>query len=215
MEDYRIVKNNLWNKVLYHPEIEGKDNIPTDEGIIFCGNHLSDVDGNIIARSSDRNICLPYENKVRQKNFSKFIEYLANNGSLCFFADDYRLIKFKLESLRNKECEILNNNSMRSGDCSQAMYLISKEKEYYEKIISLFNEEKANNKYQFIMPFGKDAFILAREMGFYIVPFALSGEYNNVKKVSFGESFPVYDIDETKKKVEDTVKKLIKRNSCM
>ena len=69
MEKFRKTANNVWKaisrfvvtnvirlycKIVYKYEVIGKENIPKEGALLFCGNHTSYLDGPLIIITSPR-----------------------------------------------------------------------------------------------------------------------------------------------------------------
>ena len=46
----------LWFKIVYQVKIEGLENIPKDEALIFCGNHRSYIDPPLMVATGKRDM---------------------------------------------------------------------------------------------------------------------------------------------------------------
>ena len=44
-------------KIMYRVEIEGIENIPKNEGVILCGNHIHALDAPVLIVKSKKEIC--------------------------------------------------------------------------------------------------------------------------------------------------------------
>lgn len=226
MNNYHTVKNSLFFKMYHHPIIEGKNNIPKSDAVIFCGNHLSDIDAQLVTCSAGRIVSwkdLREHSSTRRHRVSEsVIEFVSNGGSVGMFPEEiiniYRLSQLKVMFLEQRALEV-SNSHIRSGDKMTSLSYLQKAIDTELKVMEEAKKELINKginvvDYDVLLPFSKDAIALASETGAAIVPFAVCGKYSyrtgfRVNRIRFGEAFKVYDEDESSRYLEESVKKLI------
>ena len=226
MNNYQTVKNSLFLKMYHHPIIEGKKNIPKSEAVIFCGNHLSNVDAQLVTCSAGRIVSWKnlreYSSTRRHKVSDSVIDFVINGGSVGMFPEEtiniYRLAQLKIMFLEQRALQI-SNSHIRSGEMMTSLSYLLKNIDDELKVMEEAKQELINKginvvDYDVLLPFSKDAITLASETGTSIVPFAVCGKYSyrngfRINRIRFGEAFKVYDEDEAKLYLEGSVKQLI------
>lgn len=222
MQGYKVLRNNLFIKMWYHPKVIGRQKIPKSGSVIFCGNHLESIDDKLVTCSAGRIIC--WENFLNSSSeialSADEIAYANNGGSFGFFADNlterYQEIKLQLNILEQMSSEISNNNSFRSCDPMTAKDINNQElakmqKELEEERLKLINLG-INIDDIFVPSFSEKVISLAYETGACIVPFAIEKGTFHTTKISFGDSFFVYDQEEGMQYLNESIKKLFYQN---
>ena len=54
MQGYKVLRNNLFIKMWYHPKVIGRQKSPKSGSVIFCGNHLESIDDKLVTCSAGR-----------------------------------------------------------------------------------------------------------------------------------------------------------------
>lgn len=211
------IKRKLF-KLKYKPIVLDKNNIP-NEKVIFCGNHLTQLDSKIVNSVTNRNITWLDNNY----NYSK--EKILSENCIGIFPEgiynEYRLIQLRIMELEREIIKINNNPHLRSSE--RMIYLtylqedIKRELEKLEK--SKIKIEKLGIKVinnDVLLPFNERAIKIAYETNTKIVPFAI--DYNNLHKknkikIRFGEPITISsDTKEENELLRNTVKQLIYKN---
>lgn len=213
--------NNLLFNIKHHPIIFDKKNIPKkNEIVIFCGNHLTEIDSRLVSIITKRDILW------LNNNYNLCKEQLEKGVSVGTFPENiinkYRLTQLRIMKLEKRILSEYSNPYIRSSD---RMNYISYLQEEIKK--ELDNLEKAKQELQLqgievikndvLLPFTEDTIKLANETNTKIVPFAI--DYNDLYvhspiKIRFGE--PIIVSDNIKKENEilrNNIKQLIYKNS--
>ena len=212
------LKRKLFN-LKYHPTILEKKYIPQkNEIVIFCGNHLSELDSKLVSSATNRNIYWLNDNYEACKR------NLKSGKSIGIFPEKvpniYRLVQLRIMELENKIIKINNNHYLRSADCMISLaYLeqdIRKEIETLERTKKELESQGVNViKNDVLLPFNEQAVKLAYETNTKIVPFAV--DYSNISKkhpkIRFGEPMTISDnIQKENEILRNEVKQLIYKN---
>lgn len=178
---YQIMRpiTNLYVDLVFRPKIYGKELIPKSGGIIFAGNHLTDMDQTIVIRSTRRSV----------RFLTKKELYHGFSGVILKWYDTIPVDRENKE--KNVSME-LSKEALLKGDA-----------------INIFPEGKRNKTDDILLPFKYGAVSLAKKTNTYIVPFGIYGKMKPFKKrviVNFGEPFKVDgDLDEA----NDNLRKII------
>lgn len=184
---YQIMRpiTNVYVGLVFRPKIYNKKVIPKKGGIIFAGNHLTDMDQTIVIKSTRRSV----------RFLTKKELYHGFLGVILKWYDTIpvdRENKEKNTSMKESEEALLN------GDA-----------------INIFPEGKRNKTDEILLPFKYGAVSLAKKTDCYIVPFGICGKMKPFKKkviVNYGEPFKVSgDLDKANEKLRKTIIELIEK----
>lgn len=179
---------NLVTTVVYRPKIYNKDKIPKKGGIIFAGNHLTEMDQLIVIKSTKRTIRFLTKKELYYGVLGKILEWYDTIP-----VDRYN--KDKNEAMRISE-EALNNG----------------------QAINIFPEGKRNKTSDILLPFKFGAVSLAKKTNCYIVPFGVCGRLKPFGKrvvVNFGEPFKVDgDLEQANEMLKEKIICLIEKGRC-
>lgn len=148
---YRLVRPilTILFKLIFHPHIIGKENIPNNEKIILAGNHTNILDCLLLISSTKRTV-----------HFLAKAE--LTKGPLGFIFKNMGIIPVDRTAKQNKEAyneaiKFLENN----------------------KVIGIFPESTINRtKTEITIPFKKGAVRMAYQTDTKIIPFSITGKYN-------------------------------------
>ena len=155
---------NLVTTVVYRPKIYNKDLIPKNGGIIFAGNHLTDMDQLIVIKSTKRTIRFLTKKELYHGVLGKILEW-------------YDTIPVDRENKDENQAMRLSEEALNNGQA-----------------INIFPEGKRNKTSDILLPFKFGAVSLAKKTNSYIVPFGVCGRLKPFGKrvvVNFGEPFKV------------------------
>ena len=184
---YQIMRpiTNLYVDLVYRPKIYNKNIIPKKGGIIFAGNHLTDMDQTIVIRATKRSVRFLTKKELY-------------HGFLGVILKWYDTIPVDRD---NKA----KNNSMK----------ISEEALLKGDAINIFPEGTRNKTNDVLLPFKYGAVSSASKTDSYIVPFGICGKMKPFKKrviVNFGEPFKVDgDLEEANEKLKNIIIDLIEK----
>lgn len=148
---YRLVRPilTILFKLIFHPHIIGKENIPKNEKIILAGNHTNILDCLLLISSTKRTVHFLAKAELTQ-------------GPLGFIFKNMGIIPVDRKAKQNKEAyneaiKFLENN----------------------KVIGIFPESTINRtKTEITIPFKKGAVRMAYQTDTKIIPFSITGKYN-------------------------------------
>lgn len=184
---YQVMRpiTNLYVDIVFRPKIYNKNLIPKKGGIIFAGNHLTDMDQTIVIKSTKRSVRFLTKKELYHGLLGKVLKW-------------YDTIPVDRE---NKE----KNMAME----------ISKEALFNGDAINIFPEGKRNKTNDILLPFKFGAVSLAQKTDSYIVPFGICGKMKPFKRrviVNFGEPFKVGgDLEEANEKLRNIIIDLIEK----
>ena len=184
---YQIMRpiTNLYVDLVFRPKIHGKELIPKSGGIIFAGNHLTDMDQTIVIRSTRRSDRLLTKKELY-------------HGFLGVILKWYGTIPVDRENKEKNISMELSKEALLKGDA-----------------INIFPEGKRNKTDDILLPFKYGAVSLAKKTNTYIIPFGICGKMKPFKKrviVNFGEPFKVDgDLDEANNNLRKIIIDLIEK----
>jgi 1-acyl-sn-glycerol-3-phosphate acyltransferase len=172
--------------IIYRPIAVHKEYIPKEGPIVFAGNHKHNYDPLLVCMSTRRMVHFMAKKELHQGKYGKFFEI---TGTISVDRGN--------DTTKSKEAamEVLNNGYA----------------------LGIFPEGTRNKTDKIILPFKYGAVSFAKKANATIVPFAITGDYkfnNDNLVIEFGKPFkPGEDLEETNKKLEDVVVKLLKKNT--
>lgn len=105
----------LYIKLVYRLKVIGRENIPNNGPIIFCGNHRSLIDAPLIYAVSGRKMRFLAKKELTKSKLFSFIGYLANAIYVNRDAKDMVAIKTALKTLKSGENIALFPEGTRNG----------------------------------------------------------------------------------------------------
>lgn len=171
-------------KIIFHPKIIGKENIPQTGKIILAGNHTNILDCLLLISSTKRTVHF-------------LAKYELAKGPFGFIFKNMGIIPVNRKAKRNKEAyekaiEYLNHN----------------------KVIGIFPESTLNKTAEPTIKFKKGAARMAIQTKSQIIPFSITGKYNIIGKritITFEKPYTTKTKDETKEtdKLREKINKMI------
>jgi len=105
----------LYCKVIYRTKIYGKNNIPKNGPVLFCGNHRNYLDPQIIVATSPREMRFIAKEELSKNLFFKVLGNLFNVIYVKRDEKDISALKDSLKTLKNGECLGLFPEGTRNG----------------------------------------------------------------------------------------------------
>jgi len=106
----------IFCKIVYRAEVEGLENIPKDEPVIFCGNHKSLLDAPLMLATSKEEDAVFIAKEELKKVF--IIRLVAKVYTAIFVKRDEKdvvALKDILKSLKNKKSIVIFPEGTRNG----------------------------------------------------------------------------------------------------
>lgn len=184
---YQVMRpiTNLYVDVVFRPKIYNKKLIPKTGGIIFTGNHLTDMDQTIVIRSTRRSVRFLTKKELYHGFLGKILKW-------------YDTIPVDRENKEKNMAMEISKEALLKGDA-----------------INIFPEGKRNKTNDILLPFKFGAVSLAEKTDSYIVPFGICGKMKPFKKrviVNFGEPFKVNgDLEKANEKLRNIIIDLIEK----
>lgn len=102
-------------KIVHKAEIIGKDDIPQDEPLIFCGNHRNYLDPPLMVATAGRHMRFMAKEELRKNPFFAFLGVVFDGIYVKRDAKDVTALKTALKALKNGECIALFPEGTRNG----------------------------------------------------------------------------------------------------
>ena len=96
-------------------KVEGRENIPMDEPVIFCGNHRTFLDPVLIKITAKRNCHFLAKGTLYKNKFLAFLGWVFETIPVLKDSKDINAIKQSLRYLKNGECIALFPEGTRNG----------------------------------------------------------------------------------------------------
>ncbi len=112
-----IVKSAIYVycKIVYRAEIIGKENIPANEPLIFCGNHRNYLDPPLMVATVGRHIRFMAKEELRKNPFFAFLGVVFDGIYVKRDSKDVSALKTTLKALKNGESIALFPEGTRNG----------------------------------------------------------------------------------------------------
>lgn len=102
-------------KIVYRAEIIGKENIPKDETLIFCGNHRNYLDPPLMVVTVGRHVRFMAKEELRKNPFFAFLGVVFDGIYVKRDSKDVTALKTTLKALKNGESIALFPEGTRNG----------------------------------------------------------------------------------------------------
>jgi 1-acyl-sn-glycerol-3-phosphate acyltransferase len=102
-------------KIVHRVKIEGQENIPLDEPLIYCGNHRTYLDPPLIVVTAKRHVRFMAKAELRKNPFFAFLGVVFDGIYVNRDSKDITAIKTALKALKNGECIALFPEGTRNG----------------------------------------------------------------------------------------------------
>jgi 1-acyl-sn-glycerol-3-phosphate acyltransferase len=112
-----IVTNSirLYCKIVYRYEVKGKENIPKEGALIFCGNHRSYLDPPLMVVTCPRKMRFMAKEELRKNGLFGFLCYAYNAIYVKRDSKDIGPLKEALKELKNGGCIGIFPEGTRNG----------------------------------------------------------------------------------------------------
>ena len=112
-----IVKGGilLYCKIIHRVKIEGKENIPKEGALIFCGNHRTFLDPPLIVVTAKREVHFLAKEELYKNPFLSFLGWAFEAIKVKRDAKDINAVKSSLKYLKKGECIALFPEGTRNG----------------------------------------------------------------------------------------------------
>lgn len=102
-------------KIMHRIKVEGTENIPKDEPLIYCGNHRTLLDPPLIVVTAKRHVRFMAKSELRKNPFLAFLGFVFDGIYVNRDSKDITAIKTALKALKNGECIALFPEGTRNG----------------------------------------------------------------------------------------------------
>ena len=175
----------VYCKIVYRAKIIGKDNIPKDGALLFCGNHRTYLDPPLIVVSAGRRMRFMAKDELRANPLFRFLCFAYDGIFVKRDGKDLGPLKEALKTLKSGGCVGLFPEGTRNG------------------------MEKNNGKLK------NGASYMALKTGAKVVPIGIKGEVKPFHQVTitYGKPLDFSEMlkDKSAKELEDEVSEIIKQ----
>lgn len=105
----------LYCKVVYRLKVIGKENIPKEGPVIYCGNHRSYLDPPLIVVTAGRHVKFMAKEELTKNKFLKFLGYVFDAIYVKRDNKEIAALKTTLKALKNKESIAMFPEGTRNG----------------------------------------------------------------------------------------------------
>ena len=105
----------LYCKVVYRLKVIGKENIPKEGPVIYCGNHRSYLDPPLIVVTAGRHLRFMAKEELTKNKFLKFLGYVFDAIYVKRDNKEIAALKTTLKALKNKESIAMFPEGTRNG----------------------------------------------------------------------------------------------------
>lgn len=112
-----IVRNAIYAycKIVHRVKIEGREDIPKEGALIFCGNHRTFLDPPLIVVTAKREVHFLAKEELYKNPFLKFLGWAFDAIKVKRDAKDINAVKSSLKYLKKGECIALFPEGTRNG----------------------------------------------------------------------------------------------------
>lgn len=105
----------IYCKIVYRVKIEGKENVPKDGALIFCGNHRNYLDAPLMVATAGRHVHFMAKEELKKVKFFAFLAFVFDAIFVKRDAKDIGAIKTSLKYLKDGACVALFPEGTRNG----------------------------------------------------------------------------------------------------
>lgn len=105
----------LFCKIIYRLEIIGKENIPKEGAVIFCGNHRNYLDPQLIVVTAGRHMRFVAKEELRKNPFFAFLGFIFDAIYVKRDAKDISAMKDCMKALKDGGCVGMFPEGSRKG----------------------------------------------------------------------------------------------------
>ena len=102
-------------KIVYKLKIVGKENIPTDGALLFCGNHRTYLDPPLVVVTAGRHMRFMAKEELRKNKFFALLGVIFDAIYVKRDSKDIAAMKDALKTLKDGECVGLFPEGTRNG----------------------------------------------------------------------------------------------------
>lgn len=102
-------------KIVYKAEVIGKENIPAEEPLIFCGNHRNYLDPPLMVATAGRHLRFMAKEDLRKNPFFAFLGIVFDGIYVKRDSKDVTALKTTLKALKNGDSIALFPEGTRNG----------------------------------------------------------------------------------------------------
>lgn len=112
-----IVRNAIlfYCKIVHRVKIEGREDIPKEGAVIFCGNHRTFLDPPLIVVTAKREVHFLAKEELYKNPFLAFLGWAFDAVKVKRDAKDINAVKSSLKYLKKGECIALFPEGTRNG----------------------------------------------------------------------------------------------------
>ena len=105
----------IYCKIVYRVKIIGKENIPQDGSLLFCGNHRTYLDPPLITVTAGRKMSFMAKEELRENVGMRFLMYAFDAITLKRDSKDISAMKSAMKILKNGGCIGIFPEGTRNG----------------------------------------------------------------------------------------------------
>ena len=105
----------LYCKIVYRLKVIGKENIPKEGPVIYCGNHRSYLDPPLIVVTAGRHVRFMAKEELTKNKFLKFLGFVFDAIYVKRDNKEITALKTTLKALKNKESIAMFPEGTRNG----------------------------------------------------------------------------------------------------
>ena len=105
----------LYCKIIYRIKIIGKENIPKEGALLFCGNHRNYLDPQLIVCTSGRHMSFMAKEELKKNPFFAFLGYVFDVIYVKRDEKDISALKEALKTLKSGNCIGIFPEGTRNG----------------------------------------------------------------------------------------------------
>lgn len=105
----------IYCKIVYRLKIEGKENIPAEGALLFCGNHRTYLDPPLVVVTAGRHMRFMAKEELSKNKFLAFLGIIFDAIYVKRDSKDITAMKEALKTLKNGGCVGLFPEGTRNG----------------------------------------------------------------------------------------------------
>ena len=112
-----IVTNviKLYSKIVYRYKVIGKENIPKEGSVLFCGNHRSNLDPPMMVIACPRKMRFIAKEELKNNLLFRYLCYVYEAIYVKRDSKDITALKDALKTLKNGQCIAIFPEGTRNG----------------------------------------------------------------------------------------------------
>ena len=105
----------IYSKIVYRVKIEGKENVPKNGALIFCGNHRNYLDAPLMVATAGRHVHFMAKEELRKVKFFAFLAFVFDAIFVKRDSKDVASLKTILKALKNGDNIAIFPEGTRNG----------------------------------------------------------------------------------------------------